>query len=67
VTTKVENSDPLFTVAEAAAYLNQTERWVRRAVENRTIEHLHLVRGLRFRKSALDAYIESQIVPAKSK
>jgi excisionase family DNA binding protein len=64
VTTKVKGrpDDPVLDVAEAAAYLGQTERWVRRSVEERRFKFARLGRRLGFRRSWLDDYIESSVV-----
>jgi excisionase family DNA binding protein len=49
--------DPFFTVAEAAAYLNQTEKWVRRHLEEGDLPRTKMGRLVRFRKSHLDKWI----------
>lgn len=64
MTTKSKSAveDPFFDVAEAATYLNQTERWVRRQVEEDKIRYAKMGNFLRFRKSWLDAYVEDHTV-----
>lgn len=52
-------ADRLLTVAEAAARLNVTERWVRRAIFERRFDVVHLGRLVRVPSDTLDAYIES--------
>lgn len=59
---KPEVDDPFFDVAEAATYLNQTERWVRRQVNEEKIRYTRMGKLLRFRKSWLDAYVEEHTV-----
>jgi len=54
---KPEVEDPFLTVEEAAAFLNQTPRWVRRQVEEENIRYAKLGRGLRFRQSWLEEYV----------
>lgn len=50
-------ADPFFTIAEAAVYLGQTERWVRRHLEEGTLPRTKMGRAVRFRKSDLDKWI----------
>jgi excisionase family DNA binding protein len=50
--------DPFFNVAEAAVYLNQTEKWVRRNLEEGTLPRTKMRRLVRFRKSHLDKWVE---------
>lgn len=60
----------LFTFEEARAYLNVSERWLRRAVDERRIEFVKLggkTGHLRFRQSALDALIENSAVSAEAR
>ena len=52
-----EVEDPFLTVEEAAVFLNQTPRWVRRQVEEARIRYARLGRGLRFRESWLEEYV----------
>ena len=49
-----ERQAPL-TLSEAAAYLNVTERYVRRLVAERRVAYHKVGRLLRFRQSDLDA------------
>ncbi|MBK5231355.1 MAG: helix-turn-helix domain-containing protein [Thermoleophilia bacterium] len=56
------NPDPYFNVAEAAAYLGQTERWIRRSVEERRFRLTKLGGKLAFRRSWLDEYAESNVI-----
>lgn len=50
----------LLTPSEAAAYLNVTERWVRRAVAERRIDFIKVGKLLRFDLADLDAFIAEQ-------
>lgn len=50
--------DPFLTVGEAAAFLGQSPRWVRRQVEEEAIRFARFGRGLRFRQSWLERYVE---------
>ena len=52
-----ERQAPL-TLAEAAAYLNVTERYVRRLVAERRVAYHKVGRLLRFRAADLDALFE---------
>lgn len=54
--------DPFFDVAEAAAYLNQTDRWVRRQVNEGKIRFARMGLHLRFRKSWLNEYVDDHTV-----
>lgn len=53
-----ERQAPL-TLSEAAAYLNVTERYVRRLVAERRVAYHKVGRLLRFRPSDLDALFEA--------
>ncbi len=57
----------LLSVQEVAAKLGVTERWVRRAVGERTIPFIKLGgrRLLRFDPVVIDAWVERQHVPAE--
>lgn len=59
--------DPVLNVTEAAEYLGQTERWVRRSVEERRFRFARFGRKLGFRRSWLDEYIESETIEPKSR
>ena len=50
------------TLSEAAAFLNVTERWMRRAVQERRLPYLKLGRHLRFLEQDLQAHIEASRV-----
>jgi excisionase family DNA binding protein len=52
--------DPVLNVAEAAEYLGQTERWIRRSVAERRFRFARLGRKLAFRRSWLDEYMDSR-------
>jgi excisionase family DNA binding protein len=54
--------DPFFDVAGSASYLGQTERWVRRQVEEGNIRYAKMGNLLRFRRSWLDTYVEEHTV-----
>lgn len=56
-TTRDGIEDPFFNIAEAAAYLGQTERWVRRQLEEGTLPRTKMRRTVRLRKSGLDKWI----------
>lgn len=51
-------STPPLNVAEAAAYLNVTEHFVRRLVRERRIAFVKLGRHVRFARADLDAFIQ---------
>jgi excisionase family DNA binding protein len=59
---KAKVDDPFFDVAECATYLNQTERWVRRQVNEGKIRYTRMGNLLRFRQSWLDEYVEEHTV-----
>lgn len=50
----------LLTPREAAAYLNVTERWIRRAVADRRIDFIKVGKLLRFDLVDLDTFIAEQ-------
>jgi excisionase family DNA binding protein len=54
----------LLDVPAAAAYLGVTERWVRRAVAERTIPFVKIGRYVRLDADDLAAYVDRQRVPA---
>lgn len=56
------NPDPYFGVEEAAEFLGETPRWIRRAVEERRIRHTHHGRLLKFRRSWLIEYSDGNVV-----
>jgi excisionase family DNA binding protein len=58
----VKNPDDFLNIEEAAGYLRQTTRWIRRSVAERRIRHTHHGRRLAFQRSWLDEYSESQVV-----
>jgi excisionase family DNA binding protein len=65
---KAKVEDPFFSVAECAAYLNQTERWVRRQVEEGGLPFTKMRSRLRFRKSAVDEWIaENSFTPGSGR
>jgi excisionase family DNA binding protein len=59
---KVNVTDPFLDVAETAVFLNQTERWVRRQVNEGKIRFTRMGLHLRFRQSWLDEYVETHTV-----
>jgi excisionase family DNA binding protein len=65
VATKIENPDPLLDIQTAASYLSVSERWMRRAVQERRLRFTHLGRRLYFRQSWLESYVESQASEAE--
>jgi hypothetical protein len=66
----VKNQDPLLNIPDAAEYLNQTERWMKRAVEHRWIPFVKMggqINGkIYFLQSDLDAYVASRVIPSAS-
>ena len=56
----------LVTPLGAAEYLGVTERWIRRAVEERRIPFVKLGRLVRFSVEDLDAYVASRRVEAEA-
>ena len=50
------------TVPETAAYLNTSERFVRRLISQRRIAFHHVGRHVRFALSDLEAWLEAQRV-----
>lgn len=48
--------DPFFNIAEAAEYLNQSDKWVRRNLEEGKLPKTKMGRLVRLRKSDLDAW-----------
>lgn len=64
-TTKIENPDPLLTIEEAADYLRTTERWMRRSIDENRIPRTKVGRLVRFRQSALDAYLDANTVASE--
>jgi excisionase family DNA binding protein len=47
------------TIAEAAEYLNVSERFIRRLVAERRVPYYKLGKFVRFRRRDLDAYLSS--------
>lgn len=52
-----EPEPALLTPAEAAQYLNVTERWIRRAVAERRIDFVKVGKLLRFRREDLALFV----------
>jgi excisionase family DNA binding protein len=59
---RVPLEDPFFDVAGCAAYLSQSERWVRRQVQEGKLPYVRMGRRLAFRRSALEKWIEDHTV-----
>jgi excisionase family DNA binding protein len=55
--------EPIYTVPEAAELLHTSERFIRRIVAQRRIEFIRVGRHIRFRESALIAFIVAGTVP----
>jgi excisionase family DNA binding protein len=53
------SADRYLTVAEAADYLNTSERFVRRLVAERRVAFHHVGRHVRFAVSDLDAFVQA--------
>jgi len=58
--------DPLLAKSEAAALLGVTERWVNRAILERTLPYIKVGKLVRIRRSDVLAFIEAQTHPAKT-
>lgn len=56
----VQQQDPLLDIPEAADYLGVGVRWVRRAVAERSVEHVKVGGLVRFRQSTLDNYLSDR-------
>lgn len=56
--------DQLVDIPGAAAYLGISEISMRRLVSSGSIEHARIGRLLKFRQSALDAFVRSRTQPA---
>jgi excisionase family DNA binding protein len=54
------HDDPIMTVAETAAYLAVAESWIYDNWRSAGMPAVKLGRQLRFRRSALDAWLDSQ-------
>jgi excisionase family DNA binding protein len=53
------STERYLTVAEAATFLNTSERFVRRLVSERRIAFHHVGRHVRFAVSDLDAFVQA--------
>ena len=62
--TPVSSSGDLLTVEQAADYLNITEHFVRRLIRERRIPFLKVGRLVRLRRTDIDEYVASRLVPA---
>jgi excisionase family DNA binding protein len=58
----LDTDDRLFSVGEAAEYLNVGERFIRRVVAERRIPFVKVGKYVRLKKSVLDAFIEANTV-----
>lgn len=61
---KIEAHDDLLTPGELAKYLQIRKQWVYERVSLGEIPYTKVGKYLRFRKTAIDKWIESQSVPA---
>ena len=61
---KNKTQDDIFTSDQLAGYLQVRKQWVYERVSLGEIPHTKVGKYLRFRKSAIDKWIESQSVPA---
>ena len=62
--TPVSSSGDLLTVEQAADDLNITEHFVRRLIRERRIPFLKVGRLVRLRRTDIDEYLASRLVPA---
>ena len=62
--TPVSSSGDFLTVEQAADYLNITEHFVRRLIRERRIPFLKVGRLVRLRRTDIDEYLASRLVPA---
>lgn len=61
-----EISDPLLTVEQAAEYTNTSIRFMRRLVFESRIDVVRVGRHVRFRRSALDAFLIASTTPGRA-
>jgi excisionase family DNA binding protein len=54
--------DRLLTVPEAAERLNTSERFIRRMINERRIQFIHVGRHVRIAESILDAFVRAGVV-----
>lgn len=54
--------DRLLTVPEAAERLNTSERFIRRMINERRIQFIHVGRHVRIAESILDAFVSAGVV-----
>jgi excisionase family DNA binding protein len=66
MTQETARESPLLTLAEAAQYLNVSERRVRSLWDKRLIPCVKIGTSLRFRRSALDSFIDAQDTALKA-
>ncbi len=62
--TPVTSTGDLFTVEQAADYLNITEHFMRRLIRERRIPFLKVGRLVRLRRTDIEAYLAGCAVPA---
>ncbi|MFN2506431.1 MAG: helix-turn-helix domain-containing protein [Acidimicrobiales bacterium] len=61
---RAESDDRPLTIAEAAEYLNVTERFMRRIVAERRVAYHKLGKFVRFRRPDLDEFVQAGRVEA---
>jgi excisionase family DNA binding protein len=61
---KVEAQDDILTPEQLAEYLQVSKQWVYERVSLGEIPHTKVGKYLRFRKTAIEKWIESQSIPA---
>jgi excisionase family DNA binding protein len=62
--TPASSTGDLLTVEQAADYLNITDHFVRRLIRERRIPFLKVGRLVRLRRTDIDEYLASRLVPA---
>lgn len=61
----MSDTPTLHDIASAAERLGVTQRWMRRAVAERRVPFVKVGRYVRFAEEDLQAYIDTQRVPAR--
>lgn len=58
--------DTIFTVESLAKYLQVSEQWVYERVQFKELPYIKVGKFIRFKKSAIDKWLEEQATPATS-
>ena len=63
---KIAADDTIFTVESLAKYLSVSEQWIYERVQFKEMPYIKVGKFLRFRRSAIEKWLEEQSTPAST-